>query len=247
MRLNGKVALVTGAGSGIGRAIAQALAREGASVAVNDLDESAAIETAHSIRGRCVPAPADIGSMESHEFLVERACSEFGKLDILVNNAGIQFREPFLEAQPSNWERTVGINLKAAYFLAQQAVKRMIHGGRTGAILNIASIHDSVALRDRSIYAITKGGLRMMTRALALELAEYGVTVNAISPGAVLTNMNRETLSDTAKLEDLLLKIPLRRLGKPEDVAEAAVFLVSPEASYITGVTLYVDGGFLVQ
>ncbi len=247
MRLNGKVALVTGAGRGIGRAVAQAFAREGASVVVNDLDESAAIETVRGARGCCIPALADIGNTESHQSLVERACSEFGKLDILVNNAGIQFREPFLEAQPSSWDRTVAVNLKAAFFLAQQAAKQMIRGGHSGAILNISSIHDSVALRDRSIYAITKGGLRMMTRALALELAEYGITVNAISPGAVLTDMNRETLSDTAKLEDLLLRIPLRRLGKSEDIAETALFLVSPEASYITGATLYADGGFLVQ
>jgi glucose 1-dehydrogenase len=247
MRLCGKVALVTGAGRGIGRAIAQALAREGASVIVNDRDKTGANETVRGSEGCSIAAIADIGVMTSQQSLIELTYEEFGKLDILVNNAGIQFHDPFLDAQPETWDRTFDINLKAPFFLIQQAAKRMIQAGSAGTILNIASIHDSVALRNRSVYAITKGGLRMMTRSLALELAEYGITVNAISPGAILTDMNHEVLADPACRERVLRTIPLGRIGNPEDIAGAAVFLVSPEASYITGATPYVDGGILVQ
>jgi glucose 1-dehydrogenase len=247
MRFEGKVALVTGAGSGIGRAIAHALAGEGARVVANDLDAVRAEETARLATGICVAAAADIGSLGAHAELLDRAKREFGKLDILVNNAGIQFRASFLESTPESWDRTVAVNLKGPFFLAQGAAKWMASTGLKGTILNVASIHDSVALRDRSIYAVTKGGLRMMTSALAFELADYGITVNAVSPGAILTDMNRDVLSNPAHQENVLRKIPLGRIGNTGDVSGAALFLVSSEASYITGATLYVDGGILVQ
>ncbi len=244
MRLSGKVALVTGAGRGIGRAIAVALAAEGAAVTVNDLHAGSAQETAALIleaQGRAIVAAADIADLSTHASLISTG------VDILVNNAGIEFREPFLESRPETWDQTFAINLKAPFFLAQAAARRMISARTAGTILNIASVHDSVALRDRSIYAITKGGVRMMTRALAFELAAHGITVNAISPGAILTGMNRDALADPAYRQSVLNKIPLGRIGSVNDIAGAAVFLVSPEAAYITGATLYVDGGMLVQ
>ena len=255
MLLESKTALVTGAARGIGRAIAQTLAREGAAVVVNDIDESGAECTALEIRkqnGMAASAAADIADLSTHEKLVNRAIEQFGRLDILVNNAGIQCHEPFLESRPETWDRTLAVNLKAPFFLAQRAARKMIASARerpalAGTILNIASIHDSVALRDRSIYAISKGGMRMLTRALAFELAEHQITVNAISPGAILTDINRETLARPDHRETLLKKIPLSRIGDALDIAEAAVFLVSPAASYITGATLYIDGGILVQ
>jgi glucose 1-dehydrogenase len=251
VRLEGQVAIVTGAGSGIGRAIAIGLGREGAAVVVNDLPSGAAAgETVRRIEeagGRSVAVAADVADLSAHARLVQAALDNFGRLDILVNNAGVQFRQPFLQATAQAWDRTLDVNLKGPYFLAQQAATAMIRAGRGGKILNIASIHDAVPLRDRSIYCISKGGMALLTKSLALELAEYHINVNAVSPGAISTNMNREVFSSPAYQEAVRQKIPWKRIGEPEDLIGAAVFLVSPEASYITGVTLYVDGGLLLH
>lgn len=250
MRLKDRVAIVTGAGGGIGRAIAAGLAREGAAVIVNDLRvRGSAEDAAAQIRaegGRAVAHASDVQDLSTHEELVSIAEREFGKLDILVNNAGIQIREPFLDARAESWDRTFGVNLKGPYFLSQAAARKMLSSGG-GKILNIASIHDSVVLRDSSIYVITKGGMRMLTRALAFELAEHKIHVNAISPGAILTGINRDVLSDAEHRDRLLQKIPLGRIGDTKDLVGAAVFLVSPESDYVTGATLYVDGGILLQ
>ena len=247
MKLQGKVALVTGAGRGIGRAIAQAFVDNGASVVANDRDSIAVEKTAALCGAGCKFVPADISILENHELLVKKAVDEFGALDILVNNAGIQFYEKFLDARECNWDLTVGVNLKGPFFLAQCSARQMVQQKSGGIILNIASIHDSVALLDRSIYSITKGGVKMMTRSLAFELAEYGIRVNAISPGAISTDMNRQVLANQQRLDRVLEKIPLKRIGSPEEIAGAAVFLASPEASYVTGATLYVDGGILTH
>jgi glucose 1-dehydrogenase len=251
MRLKDQVAIVTGAGSGIGRAIAIGLAREGAAVVVNDLPPGVtAGETVQQIQaagGRGVAVAADVADLSAHDRLVQAALDSFGHLDILVNNAGVQIRQPFLEATPQAWDRTVEVNLKGPYFLAQKAAAAMIRAGRGGKILNVASIHDTVPLRDRSVYCITKGGMSLLTKSLALELAEHHINVNALSPGAISTNMNREAFADPAYREAVRQKIPWKRIGEPEDLVGAAVFLVSPEASYITGATLYVDGGLLMH
>lgn len=248
MRLKNRVAVVTGSGGGIGRAIATGLSREGACVIVNDLPGRAE-ETASQIRGdggRAIAHEADVQDLAAHDELMGAVQREFGGLDILVNNAGIQIREPFLEARSESWDLTFGVNLKGPYFLAQAAARQMMRSGG-GKILNIASIHDSIALRDSSIYAITKGGMRMLTRALALELAEHQINVNAISPGAILTDINRKVLSDPEHHTRVLQKIPWGRIGDTSDLVGAAVFLVSPESDYVTGATLYVDGGILLE
>src|SRR5712692_9916121 len=165
MRLKDRVAIVTGAGGGIGRAIARGLAREKASVVVNDVSSTAAEETARQIAdagGSAIAVAADVADLTTHERLVSAAVDKFGRLNILVNNAGIQFREPFLEATSRAWDRTFDVNLKGPFFLAQKAAQAMIRSGG-GKILNIASIHDTVPLRDRSIYSITKGGMKLLT------------------------------------------------------------------------------------
>lgn len=249
MRLKNRVAVVTGAGRGIGAAVAKGLAAEGAAVIVNYSRSAAeAEEAAREIRaagGRAEPVQADVSDLASHERLISAALDRFGHLDILVNNAGIEFREPFLEAKPENWDLTFGVNLKGAYFLSQHAAHAMRRTGG-GKILNIASIHDDVPIRNLSIYSITKGGMKMLTKSMAFELAEHHINVNSLSPGAILTDINREALSDDAYRARVIEKIPWRRIGDPEDLVGAAVFLCSAESDYVTGATLYVDGGILL-
>ncbi len=249
MRLKDRVAIVTGASRGIGQAIALGLAREGAAVVVNNsrADGSAA-DVARRIcasGGRALAVPADIRDLQEQDRLVSSAVEQFGRLDVLVNNAGVEFREPFLQTRPETWDQTVAVNLKAPYFLSQKAAAIMMRSGG-GKILNISSVHDHHPLRDRSAYAISKGGLAMLTKSLAFELAEHGITVNAISPGAIRTDMNRESLSVPENLSRCMEKIALKRLGEVGDIVGAAVFLASSESDYVTGATLYVDGGMLL-
>lgn len=246
MRLQGKVAIVTGAGRGIGRAIAAGYARQSASLVVNySRSRDAAEELAQQIRsegGKAIAVRADVAKLADLDALVSATLAEFGKIDVLVNNAGIEFNEPVLEAKEETWEQTIGVNLKGAYFLSCKAAQVMSRAGH-GKIINISSVHDVQPLRDRAIYSITKGGMMMMTKSLALELAPHNIQVNSISPGAILTDMNRKHLTDPARLGRLLERIPAKRVGEPDDIVGAAVFLGSCESDYVTGATLYVDGG----
>jgi glucose 1-dehydrogenase len=250
MRLSGRVAIVTGANRGIGRALAQGFAREGAAVVVNHPPSvGSAEDVVREIRdqgGRAVAARADVSDLADHHGLVAAALDQFGRLDILVNNAGIQVKEPFLTTSPDAWDATISVNLRGAYFLSQRAAAAMIRFGG-GRIINVSSIHDSVPLSGRSAYAISKAGMAMLTKALALELAEHKINVNAIAPGAVLTDMNRAPLSDPEVRARLLDKIPLGALGQVDDIVGAGVFLAAPESGYVTGATIYVDGGLLLR
>jgi glucose 1-dehydrogenase len=249
VRLRGKVAIVTGAGRGIGRAIAVGYAREGAAVVVNYSRSQEAAEAAVreilAAGGRAIAVRADVGNLDEHDRLIDETRAAFGGLDILVNNAGIEINEPVLESTSATWEKTVAVNLQGAYFLAVRAARVMV-GSRGGKIVNISSIHDVEPLRNRAIYSITKGGLLMLVKSLALELAEHKIYVNGISPGAILTDMNRAHLTDPPRRERLMANIPLKRIGDPEDIVGAAVFLASAESDYVTGTTIYVDGGLLL-
>jgi glucose 1-dehydrogenase len=249
MRLEGKVAIVTGAGRGIGRAIAIGYAREGASVVVNYSRSAEAAEDAvrliRAAAGKAVALRADVSRLEDHDALIATALQEFGTLDILVNNAGVEFNQPVLQPTEEVWDRTIGINLKGAYFLSCKAACLMRQAGR-GKIINVSSVHDVQPLRDRAIYSISKGGMMMMTKSLALELAEYDIQVNSLSPGAILTDMNRKHLTDPPRRVRLLERIPAKKIGDVEDVVGAAVFLASSESDYATGMTIYVDGGLIL-
>ncbi len=249
MRLKDRVAIVTGAGRGIGRAIALGFAREGAALVVNySRSVGPAQELVGLIQeagGKAVAVQADVKELAEHDRLVSAALERFGSLNILVNNAGIEIHEPFLKATVETWDLTLGVNLKGAYFLSRKAAEAMLRFGG-GKIINISSVHDFAPLRNRAIYSITKGGMMMMTKSLALELGEHRINVNSISPGAILTDMNRKSLSEPGNIDRVLNKIPWRKIGETEDIIGAAVYLASSESDYVTGSTIYVDGGLLL-
>jgi len=248
MRLKDKVAIVTGGGRGIGRGIAVRLAKEGAAVIVNfnsSADDAAqVVAQIEQAGGRAIAHKADVGNLEAHDGLLA-ACEQFGGIDILVNNAGLEVLESCLEVTPTAWDKTHEVNLKGCYFLSCKAAKAMKERG--GKIICISSVHDIPPLRRRAAYSSSKGGLLMMVKSLGLELAQFGINVNGISPGAILTDMNRASLEDPAGRERMLARIPAGRIGNPEDIAGAVVFLASSDASYIHGTTLYVDGGLLLS
>ncbi len=244
-----KVAIITGANRGIGRAIALGFAREGADVVVNYVQEKMhAEETVEEIKrlGRkALAVYGDVSDLSDMQNLVSLTVRHFQRIDVLTNNAGTQVRASVLDATPEHWDQTMRVNLRGPFFLSQLAAREMIKRGE-GKIINIASIHDTVPKENLAIYAISKGGLRMMTRALALELAKYKINVNAISPGAIETDLNRDVLSLPAYRQEVIAKIPWKEIGTPEAVVGAAIFLASDEASYITGATIYADGGLIL-
>lgn len=249
-QLKGRVAIVTGASRGIGRAIALGLAREGASVVVNYIASGSEAEVVVAeIRaggGDAIAVHADVGDLTHHDQLVAATCERFGRIDILVNNAGIARCQPFLDVTVSAWDEIMGVNLKGAYFLSQ-VVARVMVPQRAGKIINISSVHDARPMAANSVYNITKAGLVMLTKSLALELAESGIQVNCVSPGAILTDETRDRLADPAYRDKVLAKIPARKIGEPEEVVGAVLLLSSPASSYINGATLHVDGGMLLQ
>ncbi len=246
MRLAGKCALVTGSSSGIGRAIAQAFAREGADVVVHydrEKDEADEVVVELDKLGRRATAiQADVGVTAEAQRLVGDAIKALGHLDILVNNAGVEVRGPFVDVTEELYDFVLGVNLKGAFFAAQAAARHMIERGG-GRIINITSIHEDVAFLEFATYAASKGGMRMFMRAVCQELAPHGITVNDIAPGAIATPINKRTLGDGNLLQELQSVIPAGRLGEPEEVAAVAVFLASDEAAYVTGSTYCVDGG----
>ena len=250
MRLQGKVALVTGSGQGIGRAIAVRLAQDGARVVVEDRsDNAAARQTLALVREAgsdgCV-LTGDVADASADRRVIAQAVQAMGRLDILVNNAGIERRAPFVEVTEADYDAVLGVNLRGAFFMTQAFVHHVRErGGDGGVVVNVSSVHEELPFPHFASYAASKGGLKMLMRDLAIELAPLGIRVNNIAPGAVQTPINAALMAQPDKLEALLANIPLKRLGTPEDVANAAAFLVSDEAAYITGTTLYVDGGLL--
>jgi NAD(P)-dependent dehydrogenase (short-subunit alcohol dehydrogenase family) len=250
VNLEDRVALVTGARRGIGQGIALALAQAGAKVVVTDVDQTDCQKVVDQIResGQTgLALKVDVSKKSEVEEAVQKTIKEFNKIDILVNNAGIAQFKPFLELTEEEWDRTLDINLKGM-FLCCQAVAREMAKNKYGRIINIASIASGqvgVGFLNIAHYCASKGGVTALTEALALELAPLGINVNAIGPGVIETPMTKDLLSDPKSKEGLMARIPKKRLGQPKDIASAAVFLASAEADYVTGVTLFVDGGWL--
>jgi NAD(P)-dependent dehydrogenase (short-subunit alcohol dehydrogenase family) len=249
-RLKGRVALVTGAQQGIGRAIALAFAQEGADVVVNYLDDHAAAERvaeqARKAGVRAVVAQADVSRVDEGHALVRRAVQELGGLDVLVNNAGVYPRSPFLELSEREWDWVLDVNLKGSCFCAQAAARAMIAcGRRRGSIINLSS--SSVRGQPRGVhYTASKGGVITMTRSMALELAPHGIRVNAIAPGTTDTAQPRGGHTEE-ELAAMAKTIPLGRMAQPEDIASVAVFLAGDESRHMTGQTLHVNGGLLMR
>ncbi len=249
MTLNNKVAVVTGGSLGIGAAIVRRLAAEGAAVTLDyhtHRDEADVI--AQEIRdrgGKVLVVQADVSAVESVRNLIQQTVQTFGGLDILVNNAGIEQPEPFTEVSEDSWDQQIAVDLKGPYFATQAAARQMAsHGG--GVIVNVSSVHEDLPMVGNAVYCAAKGGLRMLTRTLATELAKDRIRIVNVGPGAIATPINATTLSDPVKTQALLREIPLGRIGTADDVASAVAWLASDQASYITGTTIFVDGGLMV-
>jgi glucose 1-dehydrogenase len=254
MRLTGKVALVTGSSQGIGQAIAIRLAKEGASIVINyrshpeGADETLA--KVKAVGGKChcidgITVKADTGTVAEVKRMVAESIEHFGQLDILVNNAGIERHADFWEATEADYDAVLNVNLKGVFFATQTFVQHLMATKRGGKVINISSVHEELPFPHFTSYCASKGGLRMMTRNLGVELAPYGITINNVAPGAIETPINTKLLNDPEKLGALLQNIPMGRLGKSEDVAGMVAFLASSDADYVTGSTFVVDGGLL--
>jgi glucose 1-dehydrogenase len=246
-RLTGKVAAITGGDQGIGRAIVERLAQEGADVAFcyrknkAGADEVAAIVQAQGRKATAIQC--DVDNIAEGQNFIAQTVSQLGKIDILVNNAGIEKRADFWDVTEADYDAVLNVNLKGVFFITQAFVNHRRQAGSGGKIINISSVHEDLPFPHFTAYCASKGALKMFTRNLSIELAPLGITINNIAPGAIETPINRALLNDPAKLNAVLQGIPLKRLGKPEDVAAVATFLASPESDYVTGTTFVVDGG----
>ncbi len=249
MNLQDKVAIVTGAGTGIGQAIALAFATAGAAVVVDYVGSaSVSADTIAKITAMGRPSlgvEADISVPTEVDDLIGKTVAKLGRLDIFVNNAGIERKIPFVKYPLDEWNKIMAVNLTGPFLCSQAAAKQMIHQGQGGRIINISSVHEDLPMPTNAPYCASKGGLRMLMRTIAVELAPHQITVNNIGPGAIYTAIDRDVESD-AKLNDrILAEIPMGRWGKPEEVAQLAVYLASDAAAYVTGSTHFIDGGML--
>jgi len=251
MRLAGKHAIVTGAGSGIGRAVALGFAREGAGVVVADVDPDRAGETASAIEaagGQALAVTVDVSDRSSVAALVGAALDRFERIDVLFNNAGVSSRYDFLEMPESEWDRVVNTNLKGQFLVGQAVARHMAERGG-GSIINTSSqLAEGAANPRSSHYLASKGGSRMLTRGMAVDLARHSIRVNALAPGVTVTNLTRQRLEDDPDWRRWALeRIPMGRLGEPDDLVGACVFLASDDARYVTGATIVVDGGYTAR
>jgi NAD(P)-dependent dehydrogenase (short-subunit alcohol dehydrogenase family) len=244
---SGKAVVVTGAASGIGEACARAFARRGASVLLADVNEErnrgAADLIAIDMGGSPVAVTANVASDADCEAIVLRALDEFGRIDVLINNAGIVAPGTVLDLPASEWDRVFDINLRSYFMLTQIATRAMIERGVKGAVINMSSVNAELAIPNQVAYVASKGGVRQLTRASALALAPYGIRVNAIGPGSIMTDLLKTVMADETGRRKILSRTPLGRVGEPEEIANVALFLASDMASYITGQTIYPDGG----
>ena len=249
MKLENKVAIVTGGSGGIGQGLCDRLAREGAKIVINyrsSEDEAKEVKKkVEQIGSEALIVQADLGKVDQIDNLVAKAIDHFGKIDILVNNAGLEKRADFWDVTEDDYDLVLDVNLKAVFFATQAVVKHFRETNNKGRIINISSVHEELPFPHFTSYCASKGGMKMITRNLAVELGPMGITVNNVAPGAIATPINQDLLDDPEQSQKVIKNIPLGRFGEPEDVAGIVAFLASDEAKYITGATFYVDGGLL--
>jgi glucose 1-dehydrogenase len=247
--LNGKVAVVTGGNTGIGRAIVLALATQGAHVVIDYVaDPTSTIDLERQVAAlgtRAMGVEADVSKVADLEKLIGGAVTRMGRLDVMVNNAGIETRSSILDTTEDQYDKVLDINLKSAFFGTQLAAKQMIAQGGGGRIINVTSVHEDWPMPGNTPYCLSKGGMRMLTRTAGVELGPHGVTVVGVGPGAVETPINVATMADPEKMKTLDAAIPLSRMAKPEEIASVVAFLAGDGASYMTATTVFADGGIM--
>jgi NAD(P)-dependent dehydrogenase (short-subunit alcohol dehydrogenase family) len=250
MKLENKVAIVTGAAHGIGLAIAKRYVAEGARVTIADVDIAAGEAATRALGDKSRFVATDVSDAGAAEHVVAETCRVFGSVDILVNNAGIIHGADFLDITEADFDRVLRVNLKGAFLVGQAAARRMVAqvkgGGAPGSIINMSSINAEVAIANHVPYCVSKGGVDQLTKVMALSLAPHGIRVNAIGPGSIMTDILKAVATDREAKRRILARTPLGRIGEPDEIAGIAVFLASQDASYISGQTIYADGGRLV-
>ncbi len=251
MKLTDKIAIITGAAQGIGLATAQRFIEEGANVVIADIDDKVGKEAARRLskHGTAKYVHCDVGQKLDIHNLVASTIDEFDRVDILVNNAGTIVSADFLDLKEEDYDRVLNINLKGSFLcgqaVARQMVKQVEEGGDPGTVINMSSVNAVFAIANQVPYSISKGGLNQLTKVMSLSLAQYGIRVNAIGPGSIMTKILDAVVTDEEARHKILSRTPLGRIGEPEEIASIAAFLASDDASYITGQTIYADGGRL--
>jgi glucose 1-dehydrogenase len=249
MTLHGKVAIVTGGNTGIGKSIVLALAREGANIVIDYIADPEATEELEkqvaALGDTAIGVDADVSKVNDLQRLVDAAVKQFGRLDVMVNNAGIETRSSILDTTEDQYEKVLEVNLKSAFFGTQLAAKQMIAQGGGGRIINITSVHEDWPMPGNTPYCLSKGGVRMLTRTAGVELGPHGITVVGVGPGAIATPINAETMADPAKMKVLDAAIPLGRMADPDEIGSVVAFIASDAASYVTATTVFADGGIM--
>jgi glucose 1-dehydrogenase len=247
--LQGKVAIVTGGNSGIGKAIVEYLAELGAQVVIDYRSHPEATEELEreigSYGGCSFGVQADVSKLDDLQRLIDAAVAQYGRLDVMVNNAGVETRTSVLDTTPEQYDKVLDVNLRGVFFATQYAAKQMIAQGGGGRIINISSVHEDWPMPGNTAYCLAKGGVRMLTRTAALELAPHGITMVNVGPGAVATPINDSTMNNPELMAKLNAAIPLGRMARPEEIAKVVGFLASDSASYITATTIFADGGIM--
>jgi glucose 1-dehydrogenase len=247
--LQGKVAIVTGGNTGIGKAVVLALAEQGASVVIDYVSNPQATEDLErkiaDLGEVATAVEADVSKVEDLQRMIDLALSAYGRLDVMVNNAGIETRTSVLDTTEDQYDKVLAINLKSAFFGTQLAAKQMIAQGGGGRIINMTSVHEDWPMAGNTAYCLSKGGMRMLTRTAGVELGPHNICVVGVGPGAVDTPINAQTVANPAALAALNKSIPLGRVAEPEEIASVVAFLAGPGAGYITGTTIFVDGGIM--
>ncbi|MDD9270479.1 SDR family NAD(P)-dependent oxidoreductase [Paenibacillus sp. GCM10023248] len=250
MRLKEKVTLITGGAHGIGRAISRRFAREGAKVAIADNEAEALEEAGGLLRAEGAEVLAvvtDVQCKSQIDAMIDQVTARWGRLDVVVNNAGICRPSRFLEMTEEDWDRHMNVNLKGAFLVSQRAAKEMVRQGAGGSIIQMSSVNGLAAESEQAHYNASKGGLNLLMMSMALELAEHGIRVNSLCPGFIETRLTQPLIDNPQAIGNYVMSIPMRKVGQPEDIADAALFMASDESRYMTGHCMVIDGGQIIK